>query len=251
MPFEKHQIGPHTLYRGDAVEVLASIEPEQVSAVIVDPPYGIDYQSKNRKDKSKIKPKILNDKEPFVWFLPGAYRLALESACLLCFCRWDVQDDFLRAIGWAGWKAKSQIVWDRESHGMGDLNGSPAPQHDVIWFATKGDYKLPGERPKSVVRAMRLPGEELVHPNQKPQSLMADLVTSYAPKESTVLDCFLGSGSTGMACIETGRRFIGCELDPRHFDTACKRMEEAYGKGSLFESVPDDQTQSNLFAQVN
>lgn len=222
----EEQIGPCRLILGDCLEVLPGLCG--VDAVITDPPYGIDYQSARRTDKAAWKPKIANDERPFVWFLHAAFNAASDPACVLCFCRWDVQEAFEKAIGWAGWELKSQVIWDRESHGMGDLNGSPAPQHDVIWFGVRGRYLFHGDRPKSIVRAMRLSGEELVHPNQKPDALMADLVESYAAPGAVVLDCFMGSGSTGIACIRTRRQFIGIETDEDIFETACSRIRRAW-----------------------
>lgn len=145
---------------------------------------------------------------------------------MLCFCRFDVQEAFRLAIVWAGFEIKSQIIWDRMSHGMGDLNGEPAPQHDVIWFATKGKFKLPGNRPKSVVRHMRLSGDDLIHPNEKPVPLMADLIESYSPSDALVLDCFAGSGSTLRAAKDLGRRCIGIEIEERYCEIAANRLAQ-------------------------
>ena len=230
--------GDLQLYLGDCLSVLPELEAGSVDAVITDPPYGIDYQSARRTDSRLWKAKIAGDESPFVWFLPSAFRLAAPTACLLCFCRWDVQDAFHKAIGWAGWDCKSQVIWDRESHGMGDLNGCPAPQHDVIWFGVKGGYKFHGDRPKSVVRSMRLGGEELVHPNQKPADLLETLVVDYVPFGGTVLDCFLGSGTTAVACARTGRRCIGIESDPAHFWPASERIEAELQRHPLLEAKP-------------
>lgn len=146
------------------------------------------------------------------------------------------QEAFQKAIEWAGWDCKAQVIWDREAHGMGDLNGCPAPQHDVIWFATKGAYKFHGDRPKSVVRSQRLGGEELIHPNQKPADLMLGLVKDYAAPKAAVLDCFLGSGSTGIACMRSGRRFVGVEMDGAIFQTAKRRFASEQARAPLFDN---------------
>ena len=231
------------LYLGDALTILPSLEASSVDAVIADPPYGIDYQSAWRTDRAQWKPKSANDGRPFVWWLFPSNRLAKASACLLCFCRWDVQQAFQDAMEWAGWDVKSQIIWDREAHGMGDLNGSPAPQHDVLWFGVKGNYKFHGNRPKSVVRSMRLGGEELTHPNEKPVDLIQQLAVDYSPPGGTVLDCFLGSGTTAVACIRTGRRFIGVELNRKHFDDACARIDDELDRAPLFADQQQKQVE--------
>lgn len=233
---EKVVIGDATLYRGDCLDVMRSMPSASVDAVITDPPYGIDYQSARRTDKSQWKPKIANDGQPFIWWLHDAARLLRESGALICFCRWDVQDAFKQAIVWSGLTIKAQVIWDRESHGMGDLTGSPSPQHDVIWFATPGGFKFANGRPSSVIRSIRLPGEALTHPNEKPIDLMCKIVRDYTSPGHIVFDPFMGSGVAGEACAKNGRAFVGCEIDATYFERDCRRISDA--QNHLFAKEP-------------
>jgi len=207
------------IYCGDCLEIMGGL---RAGSIIADPPYGIDYQSARRTDKSRWKPKIRNDKSPFVDWLPLAYKITDDGGCLLCFCRWDVEEVFRRAIEGAGYVVRSQVIWDRVIHGMGDLSSSFAPQHDVIWFATKGRYAFPGKRPKSVIRVPRISPRDLVHPNEKPVALMMSLVSSVA--RGVVLDPMMGSGATGVACARLGVPFIGIEIDSGYFEIARKNI---------------------------
>lgn len=150
------------------------------------------------------------------------------------------------SIGWAGLRVKSQVIWDREAHGMGDLNGSFAPQHDVIWFASKDGFAFAGMRPKSVIRSMRLGGEELVHPNEKPVDLMEQLIEPLTSAGDLVCDPFLGSGSAGRAAVRLGRRFVGMDTDPNHFATARDRIEAETCRHPLF--AEPEAIQTELFA---
>lgn len=222
-----YEIEGVSLYLGDCLEILPKLPEGGVSAVLADPPYGIDYQSAWRTDKSQWKPKIANDKRPFIWWLHSAYRVTVDPGCLICFCRWDVQECFRSAVEASGYTVSSQVIWDRYSHGMGDLSGSFAPQHDVLWFGVKGKFKFHEARPHSVITIKRLSAEALMHPNQKPYALMECLVRPLCPKGQTVLDPFMGSGTTGVACIKTGRKFIGIEKEEKYFDIAVKRIEAA------------------------
>lgn len=217
------------MYEGDCLRILPTLPSESVDAVITDPPYGMSYQSSWRIDKTSRFAKIAGDDAPFVWFLPEAVRILRDGGILLCFCRWDSAEAFHMAIQWAGLKVRGQLVWDRIGHGMGDLTSSPAPQHDIIWFATKGKYRFPGGRPKSVLRHQRLAGVNLTHPNEKPEDLMTDLVLSYTSPGQIVLDPFCGSGTTGVAAVRNGRAFIGVELDPAYCEIAKQRIMEAEG----------------------
>jgi len=211
---------------GDCLEVMKTLPDKSVDAVITDPPYGIDYQSARRID-SERKPKIDNDKRPFIWWLYDAYRITSDGGCLLTFCEWRYQEVWRMAIETAGYVVRSQVIWDRDWHGLGDLSAQFAPQHDIIWFATKGHFEFKNGRPTSVQRVRRVSAEELVHPNEKPIALMYRLVEIATPKEGLVLDPFMGSGTTGVACVQTGRNFIGVEVDPGYFEIAKQRIENA------------------------
>lgn len=79
-----------------------------------------------------------------------------------------------------------------------------------------------------------MPDRERCHPNEKPLRLMEQIVATHSQPGDVVLDPFMGSGTTGVAAIKLGRRFIGIELDPAHFETACRRFEEAYKQPRLF-----------------
>jgi DNA modification methylase len=219
------------LYRGDAMLVLPTFDDESFDAVITDPPYGMSFQSARRTEKTERFDVIANDDAPFVWWLRDAARVIKPGGCLVCFCRWDSAEAFRQAIGWAGLKVGAQLVWDRVVHGMGDLTGRPSPQHDTIWFAVKGRYKLPGVRPTSVYRHQRLGGDELRHSNEKPVSLMRQIVADYVPPGGRVLDPYMGSGTTIQAAMREGRKAVGVELDPGHYATALKRLRAATGAG--------------------
>jgi site-specific DNA-methyltransferase (adenine-specific) len=187
-----------------------------VDAVVTDPPYGISYRSPSGA-------RILNDSAAYIWWLHEAWRVTAKNGALVCFCRWDVQEDFRWAIELAGWKVKSQVIWDRMLHGMGDIRATFAPRHDVIWFAVKGKYRFPSGRPTSVIQTQRVKSG-LVHPTEKPVELMERLVEAVVRPAGIVLDPCMGSGSTGVACVRKGYRFIGMELDADHFNTARRRI---------------------------
>lgn len=230
---------PNEFIRGGCLTWLRAASSDQVDAVITDPPYGIAYKT---KWESRGKPRgaaghmthggamaIANDERPFIWFLHDAYRVTRDPGCLICFCRWDVQEVFRVAIECAGWKVRAQLIWDRVIHGTGDLASTPGPRHDVAWYATKGLYKFHGDRPLSVIPATRDHADAIVHPNQKPLKLMLDLVGKYVPEGGTVLDPFAGSGATLQAAKLLGRGYIGIELDEAHHALATRRLGETAG----------------------
>jgi site-specific DNA-methyltransferase (adenine-specific) len=220
-------LGDCVLYLGDCLAVMKDMPDKSVDAVITDPPYGINYQSARRTDANQRFDVLEGDGGVPVEWLSESFRVAKDTACLFCFCRWDTQQTFYEAISKAGWIIKSQVIWDRGVHGLGDLKVQYAPMHDNVWFAIKGCYQFSGKRPKSVLRVDRLPASDLIHPTQKPSSLMKIIIGDLTTKEQSVLDPFMGSGTTGVACIQTGRNFIGIEIDAGYFKIAEKRIHDA------------------------
>jgi len=73
------------------------------------------------------------------------------------------------------------------------------------------------------------------HPTEKPVQLIRQMVEQFSDPGDTVFDPFMGSGTTGVACVQTGRNFIGCEIDPKYFAIAKRRIDEAQGVGTLFD----------------
>lgn len=209
---------------GDCVEIIELLDDNSIDCCLTDPPYGIDFQSARRTDRSLWKPKIQNDSEPFTDWIAPLYRKMKDGGRLLCFYRWDVQDAFLDEIVSAGFTVKSQIVWDKRVHGMGDLRGEFAPQHELIMYATKGRYEFPDKRPTTVYRSQRCDPQKMIHPNEKPVGLLKDLINDITSERELIFDPFGGSFSTYVASISLNRRCITCELDEYYYKLGKDRV---------------------------
>lgn len=216
-------IQSNKIITGDSLTVLRGMESNSVDMVITDPPYGIDYQSRR---SGKKHPKIANDKTPFIWWIYDAARVVKPQGGILCFSRWDVQQVFIDAMRLAGLVVKSVVIWDKKAHGMGDLKASFAPRHEVIIFAIKQSFKFPGKRPVDVISLPKVGNGNLVHPNEKPVALLEKLIESTTEPGALILDLFVGSGSTLVAAVRTGRNFIGVEIDPGYSKIAEDRVTE-------------------------
>lgn len=225
------------IIKGDCLEVMKHFTNGQFALCLTDPPYGIDYQSAWRTDKTQWKPKIANDTEPFIDWIPEAYRVLNPTGRLFCFYRWDKQEAFFNAINNAGFNIKSQIIWDKVIHGMGDLRGEYAPQHESIIYATKGRYEFTGKRPTSIIQCQRVMPEALLHPNEKPVSLLRKLIRQTTDVGDWVLDCFGGSFATLIACDIENRNCISIEIDETYCEVGKKRIEAEKAKNGLFNGV--------------
>jgi DNA modification methylase len=224
------------LYRGDCLEVLPFVG--KVDAVVTDPPYGMDYQSARSRSGPRFDRIAGDDAAPVEWF-----GLIQPPKCAFVFCEWRNAEVFRSAMTDAGWPVRSQVVWDRVSHGMGDPNTVWAPRHDLAWWSCESGYSFPAGRPASVLRFDRVPTCDMTHPTQKPVALMEYIVSHITSPGETVLDPFAGSGTTGVACVQTGRSFVGIELDRGYFDIAVRRIKDAIVEskgGPLFAEKPED-----------
>jgi len=220
------------LHLGDCLDIMQNMSDNSADVTIVDPPYGIDYQSARRSDKTQWKPKIRNDKEPFLGWGKDAYRITRKA--IYVFYRWDKQQAFLNEIVSSGFDVKSQIIWNKIVHGMGDLNSEYAPQHESILFAIKDGFVFPRKRPRTIINQRRVMPNDLLHPNEKPVPLIEKLILDSTEIGDTVLDFTMGSCSAGVASVKHNRKFIGIEIDPDYFDIAQKRIAEAQMQPLLF-----------------
>lgn len=206
------------LIHGDSLTILRQMDSECVDAIITDPPYGIRYQSKRFC-------RIANDKLPFIWWLYDGYRVLKDGGCMLCFSRWDVQHIFIEAMQMAGFNVKSTVIWDKMSYGQGDLKAQFSPSYETIIFAVKGKYAFPGKRPKDVYHQSKLDAMQMIHPTEKPVALLEQLIEATTRSADIILDLFAGSGSTLLAAQNTGRKYIGIEIDQGYYLKAKERLE--------------------------
>lgn len=115
---------------------------------------------------------------------------------------------------------------------------------EFAWQNRRGADRIFSLLWKGLVQGEKIGGGERFHPTQKPVGLMAWCLEQAGDAE-TILDPFMGSGTTGVACVNLGRKFIGIEIEPRYFDIACKRIAEAYRQPRLFaepRAVPKQET---------
>ena len=225
----KVQIGDATLYLGDCMDILPTLD--KVYAVITDPPYGIGFKSS--QPKAIDYGLIYGDAEPF----DPSPLLLFENLVL-----WG-GNNFANKLPIGGW-----FVWDkRVSEAADKMMGSP---FELAWVSNKKKYKIARIQHGGAKNADALNGDVAnaarFHPTQKPVALMKWCIDQVGNPE-TILDPFMGSGTTGVAAIQLGRKFIGIEREPKYFDIACKRIEQAVAQGQLFAPEPTKQTQEAMF----
>jgi DNA modification methylase len=219
-PFELNKI-----YCMDCLEGLKQIPDNSIDLIVTDPPYGIDFQSARRIEKERFD-KIEGDKNIDTKFISECFRILKEGSAIYVFTRWDVNNEWMKAVKDSGFEVKNCIVWDRVIHGMGDLNGCYAPCYDLIIFATKGKHLLKGKRPKDIIKVQRVNAEKLLHPTQKPISLIKQIIENSSLCGDIILDLYNGSGTTTSAAKQLNRKFIGFEISPEYCKIAEQRLAQ-------------------------
>ena len=209
-------IGDATLYLGDCLEILPTLG--KVDAVVTDPPYGINVGAMSMGAGRKAK-----SFNSFDWDIsaPDVSHLSVFPAII-----WGGNYFGLPASG-------KWLSWDK----MQTFSGA---DFELAWTNLAG--------PSKVFRLSRVEAHgnmDKQHPTQKPVAMM-EWCLGFLPDAQTILDPFMGSGTTGVACAKMGRKFIGIELDPGYFDIACKRIEDAYAQPDFFVEPPAKAVQEPL-----
>ena len=213
--FREERIGDCRLILGDCREVMPLLG--KVDAVVTDPPYGLGKRMQG-----------------------GTWGAKDDNSG---FLKWDLEtpDWFVEAI-----KGKPSIVWG------GNYLPFPPSRCWLIWnkvnaVPTMADFEQAWTNFDRPSKRMDLPvgRVEFGHPTQKPLALM-EWCLGFLPNAETILDPFMGSGTTLVACAKLGRKGIGIECDAEYFDIACKRVEEAYRQPDLFVEPPKQLVQEGF-----
>jgi site-specific DNA-methyltransferase (adenine-specific) len=254
------------------LDVHSTLADCSIDFIFTDPPYGHNNNNGDlisrweaalggvEKQKSEWRP-IANDGPEANGLVIGAMadwnRLLSPGCCCCCCCggggpdpqfaRWSLWID--EAIGF-----KQMVVWDKGPMGMGwhyrrsyeTVLVAEKPGAACRWFANGSDIEniiRPGFR--GIAKIIPTKSE---HPTPKPVELSAHFIGLHTQPGHLVLDSFMGGGSTAIACIRTGRRFIGIEIDPVHFKTACERIQREVDQFTLpLEVSTRTEKQADLF----
>ena len=203
----------YKLYNGDCLEYLKTLKDNEIDVIITDPPYGKKADkgtngfgcSKNRRYNDNWDNKIPS-KEVFDEILRVSKKAIIFGG-----------NYFAHLLP----PSKCWIFWDKK----GDIAfKNPFADGELIYTNfTKPVKKIVFKQQGFITDSK----DKRVHPTQKPSELMEILINEYTKEDDIILDCFMGSGSTGVACMNINRKFIGIELDENYFNIAKQRIEEA------------------------
>ena len=214
------------LILGDCLEVMKTLPDNSVDAVITDPPYfapASHYQSRICWGRCWGDMSLLG--QVFYDWCSEWRRVLKKDGHLFVFCNDESYPVFYPVVyGW--WNTIAALIWDKTRVGLGRIFRH---QYELILWAHDPEAIMvnDGRLHSDILRYPAAMSRDREHPIEKPPALMTELIQVCTMPEGTVIDCFAGSGTTGVACVETGRNFIGIEIDPGYFAIAKRRIEEA------------------------
>jgi DNA modification methylase len=261
---QEETVGDCRMVCGDARHLLPTVADGSIEMVWTDPPYGHgnmqdDLQAARVRGgvkgaRRKAAEPIANDagpefRETMDAVLDELARVLNRDCCCCCggggptpMFAW-VADRLDRG----GLRFFHAVVWDKSARGDG-MGWRYRRNYEFVMVAhRKGGTLRWNEDVAAMPNVVRhAPVRERVHPNEKPLALVRQFILAHTQPGDTVLDPFAGSFTTAVACVQTGRKFVGCELDAAHYETGLGRVREAVGVGTLFGEAPEPAT---LFAE--
>ena len=238
------------IHQGDCLELLRQIPDNSINLIIVDPPYNISKENDNR-DRSKLNSPIMRRESPLKYdfgewdnktrvefldftrtWLFQCCRVLKDGGTIISF--FNKED-----ISYLGWEAKSYGIRTRTIFTWCKSNPVPSFRKvnylsatEYLWIGSKGtkawtfNFKMQKEMKNFMITANGSSYKKTKHPTEKPLSLIKYLIEIHSNKGDLVLDCFMGSGTTALACKQLGRNFIGIEAIKEYVDMANERLNQ-------------------------
>lgn len=248
---EPVSIGDCQLYLGDCREILPTLG--KVDAVVTDPPYSSGARTDSERQVRGAMLRSMEDPDwfshdamttwGFSWFIRSVFadlrNHLSQGSHVYVFIDWRQTPNVYGMLEACGYRVNQCLVWAKTHFGMGTYWRN---QHENIVFASNG---MPSEMLDrgmgSVITCPGISPTARQHPTEKPVDLLVTILD--AIPGGIVFDPFMGSGSSGVAAVRCGRSFIGCEINPAHFETACRRIREAIDAPRMFIERPAPEKQ--------
>lgn len=209
------KIGDATLYLGDCQDILPTLG--MVDAAVTDPPYGINICKTGKVGRRGLAPTKDYGAKDWDEFAPSKY--LIEKIIKITKYQIIFGGNYFELPPSPCW-----LLWDKQNTG----NFADA---EMAWTNLKGAVRIIKWRWNGMIRKGR---DVRYHPTQKPVGVMEWCIQKLPLETKSILDPFMGSGTTGVACAKLGKTFIGIEQCEEYFDIACRRIEEAYKQADMF-----------------
>lgn len=225
-------LGEHRLLCGDSTsidDVDKLMDGNKADMVFTDPPYGVSYQSNMRTKSEKFD--VLTNDDQLLDITPIIE--VFSTGWVFIWTTWKVIDKWIDNTSAFGYP-NNVVIWSKGGGGIGDLKKTFSTDYEMALVWNRGN-QLCGKRIGSVWKVDKDKAIDYKHPTQKPVALAVEAFDKTTKHGQSILDLFLGSGSTLIAAEKTNRKCYGMELDPKYCDVIIQRWEEFTGnKAELF-----------------
>lgn len=201
----------------DAGSVAILMDGRKADMVFTDPPYGYEYQSNMRTKTEKFD--VIENDDKKLDFMPTVKQFS--SGFVFICTTWKVLKEWLE-IFTRYYDLSNMIIWNKGGGGIGDLKHTFLTDYEII-LCSNNNKQITGKRIGSVWNIPKDNANDYIHATQKPVELSATAIQNTTNENDKVLDLFGGSGSTLIACEQTGRKCYMMELDPKYCDVIRKR----------------------------
>jgi len=224
---------PPQIICSDCLITLKTLETGTFDLCLIDPPY-FDYKTGHRKDKKgKLSQSLVQqDRDAQLYTVQECIRILKEGSSFWFFTNWQEAWWFQARFQPVG-LLHNEIIWDKGNWTAGDLEGSLGNKYEVIFLGVKGKgWKYKGKRLHDIWGQpddpydLRRVGTNRLHPTEKPVNLYKKIIEISTDPGAFVFDPYVGSGASAIAAIETGRNYLGCEIDEEFHLTATRRIQE-------------------------
>ncbi|MBQ4836054.1 DNA-methyltransferase [Pseudoalteromonas luteoviolacea] len=215
------------LVNGDCVEESKNIPDNSVDLVLTDPPYLIGASSVGKPSRAGSWTDWMNEAHFYKSWIEQAQRVLKDTGFLVSFCNWRSMPVITKALTDLGLSITSVLVWDKMCFGQGSRKGL-RPRYELAVFVAMKDAAIPNRALPDIWECKRVAPQNRAtdHPAEKPVELFKKLICETTSEGALVVDMFTGSGTAAVACRETGRNFIGFELDTHWYNAALNRLKQ-------------------------
>jgi len=216
------------LFNGDCLDILSKASSQSIDCVITDPPYNIARDNNFKTmGRSGIDFGEWDKEADLFTYIDSVRRVLRKDGSFIVFNDWKNLGDIVKYAEKLGFVTKDMIRLEKSNPMPRNRDRRYITDYEcAIWFTMpKAKWTFNRQDPKYQRPKFVCPIDKGLHPTQKSLKLMTELVLIHTNKGDTVLDPFMGSGTTGVACKELGREFIGIELDKAYYETACNRLK--------------------------
>jgi len=230
----------------DCLDGMKQIQSNSIDAIVTDPPFTFGISNAITNEKLDNWTDLMNSAFFFKEVLTECNRITKRDSVYWIFNSWRSYPCLLKAICMLDMKVESLLIWYKDWIGPGGPKGL-RPSYEVVALICNGDFSIP-DRGIYDVQTFKWASHKPNHPAEKPLDLVRWLI-NISGDVKTVLDPFMGSGTTAVACKETGRDYIGFELNPKYFDIAIDRIANVPRQLERF--VPTGNGMSHILRKNN